>query len=113
MSQTCPYCSANVVATAGKCPSCRRLILPATDTLGLTGGWQEVPATERDLPTELALPYDAPRIPGYRITGAIARGGMGRVWGAVDLELEREVALKTLLPNGDAGRFVTEAKITA
>jgi tetratricopeptide (TPR) repeat protein len=56
---------------------------------------------------------DAPTIPGYRITGEIARGGMGRVFAAIDLTLDREVAIKTLLAGAHAERFVTESKITA
>jgi hypothetical protein len=60
-----------------------------------------------------AGPVDAPTIPGYRITAEIARGGMGRVYAGHDLKLDREVAIKTLLPGANAARFVTEAKITA
>jgi serine/threonine protein kinase len=59
------------------------------------------------------LPAAVPNIPGYRITAEIARGGMGRVYAAFDETLEREVAIKTLLPGADAERFVIEAKITA
>jgi serine/threonine protein kinase len=72
-----------------------------------------------DEPTEVKKPatspplLDAPTIPGYRITAEIARGGMGRVYAAFDETLDREVAIKTLLPGADAERFVTEAKITA
>jgi serine/threonine protein kinase len=58
-------------------------------------------------------PVEAPNIPGYRITGEIAKGGMGRVYAGYDLTLDREVAIKTLLPGANAERFVTEAKITA
>ena len=52
-------------------------------------------------------------VPGYRVLREIARGGMGRVLAAVDLSLDRHVALKTLLPGASADRFVRESKITA
>ena len=57
-----------------------------------------------------------PEIPGYLVTAEIARGGMGRVLAARELALDREVAIKVLLPSADpdaSARFVTEAKITA
>jgi serine/threonine protein kinase len=59
-----------------------------------------------------------PAVPGYEVTGEIARGGMGVVLAAQDIELDREVAIKTLLPGvGDAEwamtRFLDEARITA
>jgi two-component system LytT family response regulator len=51
----------------------------------------------------------------YRVTGELSRGGMGVVYSAVDLKLDREVALKVLSPAllGDAElrrRFVQEAR---
>ncbi len=56
---------------------------------------------------------DLPAVPGYRVLREIARGGMGRVLAAYDLSLDREVALKILLPGANADRFVRESKITA
>jgi hypothetical protein len=41
---------------------------------------------------------DFPVVPGYRVNREIARGGMGRVLAAHDLMLERDVALRVLLP---------------
>lgn len=58
-------------------------------------------------------PAAAPTIPGYAITEEIAQGGMGKVYAGLDLALDREVAIKTLLPGANVERFVTEAKITA
>ncbi|MFQ3652359.1 MAG: serine/threonine-protein kinase [Gemmataceae bacterium] len=52
-------------------------------------------------------------IGGYEIVGEIARGGMGRILLAVDRQLQREVAIKTLLPGTNAARFMTESRITA
>jgi serine/threonine protein kinase len=56
---------------------------------------------------------DLPAVPGYRVLHEIARGGMGRVLAAHDLTLDRDVALKILLPGANADRFVRESKITA
>ena len=82
----------------------------APSTVDDTGAYQPADSTGPYTP---APPADAPSIPGYRITAAIARGGMGRVYAGHDLMLDREVAIKTLLPGADSERFVTEAKITA
>jgi hypothetical protein len=65
------------------------------------------------LPISGAPPISAPSIPGYRITAVIAAGGMGKVYAGHDLTLDREVAIKTMLPGASAERFVTEARVTA
>src|SRR5262245_50400066 len=54
----------------------------------------------------------------YLLREVIARGGMGEVWRADDIELGRPVAIKTLLPalSGDPGfaqRFRTEVRAMA
>jgi serine/threonine protein kinase len=54
-----------------------------------------------------------PAVPGYRVLHEIARGGMGRILAARDLTLDRDIALKVLLPGVNADRFVRESKISA
>src|SRR5687768_4257630 len=41
---------------------------------------------------------DLPVVPGYEIRAEIARGGMGRILAARDLTLDREVAIKVVIP---------------
>jgi tetratricopeptide (TPR) repeat protein len=56
---------------------------------------------------------DLPVVPGYLVLRDIARGGMGRILAAHEVGLDRDVALKILLPGASADRFVRESKITA
>jgi tetratricopeptide (TPR) repeat protein len=70
-------------------------------------------STDGSRPVAGSPTIDLPDVPGYRVLSEIARGGMGRVLAAHDLALDRDVALKILLPEAAADRFVRESKITA
>jgi Tol biopolymer transport system component len=58
------------------------------------------------------------RVGPYRIAGLLAQGGMGDVYRATDVRLDRDVALKMMtyagpLDSGRVDRFLQEARITA
>ncbi|HEV3004859.1 MAG TPA: serine/threonine-protein kinase, partial [Pirellulales bacterium] len=87
------------------------------DTLSMppTVSYRQPPGT--DTVTFSQRPTDGKQPQGtfgdYEILREIARGGMGRILAAHDRTLDREVALKILLPGANADRFVRESKITA
>jgi serine/threonine-protein kinase len=49
----------------------------------------------------------------YRLERQLGHGSMGEVWLALDLELERPVALKLLAPDAERARFEREARAVA
>ncbi len=84
----------------------------AESTLDATGAYQSAPTTEPATDASGA-PLGLPSIPGFEIARELARGGMGRVLAGRELALDREVAIKVLLPGANAERFLAESKITA
>src|SRR5262245_1179665 len=87
--------------------------LRAAEALVTTDHAPASASTDESPPGPDAPPGDLPAVPGYRVLREIARGGMGRVLAAHDLTLDRDIALKVLLPGANPDRFVRESKITA
>lgn len=72
-----------------------------------------IDTTSADSP---APPLDAPTIPGYVVLDLVGRGGMGKVYRARHVDLERIVALKVLVRDPDErslARFRDEARAVA
>jgi predicted oxidoreductase (fatty acid repression mutant protein) len=76
-----------------------------------------IPLTREYLPPDIS-PSSPPHVPGYELLVMLGKGGMGEVWKARQIKLNRVVALK-MVPGGylagekDLIRFLAEAEVVA
>jgi serine/threonine protein kinase len=132
MDTTCPRCQQPIAVVVTKrfqestCPSCGESFSlnvsdpaapattidePAADSVS-NDPWAMAP------PIHVGAPTHLPALPGYEILGELGRGGMGVVYKALHVRLNRPVALKMVLQGTFASeeqrvRFLIEAEMAA
>src|SRR3954471_24147721 len=115
-TRACPKCSTQIGSDSKFCPSC------GASVSGIfSGGGSALDGTAMLAPEDVDTLYpilqDA-TLGDYDIYGELGRGGMAAVYLALDLALNRKVAIKTMLPDlvgktGMVDRFKREAQTAA
>jgi serine/threonine protein kinase len=123
----CASCAGMLRGLQGRDPSVQTIAADAPSPVGEQAATVDgtaallQPAARSPSLTFLApaqQPDEIGRLANYRVLKQLGAGGMGAVFLAEDISLERPVALKVMLPQAaekkDAGtRFLREAKLTA
>jgi serine/threonine protein kinase/WD40 repeat protein len=126
---TCPGCrhqllvDQTLVGRSCRCPHCRLVVqLRRTTRLSRTSGVEadshECATADPDAAEQAAVTAQALSVPGYELGEELGRGGMGVVYRARHLKLDRVVALKMILAADQASaaqrqRFLKEADAIA
>src|SRR5256885_16656385 len=108
-----PPPAAPSTASVGTCPACGAAVFGGDRYCGGCGA-----AVPQGVETELLADLEQVTLGEYEIRGVLGRGGMGLVYLAHDIALNRKVAIKVLPPSmlqGEAGggRVRREARIAA
>jgi hypothetical protein len=115
-TRTCPKCNNSVAADTKFCPNCGAAVSGI-----FSGGGSPVDGTAvlgvEQVDTLFPILQEA-TLGDYDIYGELGRGGMAAVYLALDLALNRKVAIKTMLPDlvsktGMVDRFKREAQTAA
>lgn len=115
-TRACPKCSSTVAADTKFCPNCGSAVSGI-----FSGGGSPMDGTAmlgiEQVDTLFPILQDA-TLGDYDIYGELGRGGMAAVYLALDLSLNRKVAIKTMLPDlvgktGMVDRFKREAQTAA
>src|ERR1051325_1337948 len=115
-TRACPKCSTHINSDSKFCPSCGAAVSGIFSGGGSALDGTAVLAPE-NVDTVFPLLQDA-TLGDYDIYGELGRGGMAAVYLALDLALNRKVAIKTMLPDlvsktGMVDRFKREAQTAA